>query len=276
MDSLGVCAVSLPVESLVSDPVGVVAGLVEKIKQQKNCDVFLFPEYMWAALAHGIGDEQKGFTETSRYLWGKVIPELMAQLPSTGLYILGTGPYHDGQALFNRCPIIMDRELVEQDKIFLTPWETQFQGGKSPKVYTYRGVRFAVLVCLDIEIPDLAVYLKKQDIEMVFVPSATEGLNGWQRISRCASARSVELGAGVAVAHLRGGLPETVDLVSENVGSTGFFLPSQSFFEEPRQVIGKPEAMGLHWDYYAFPIEAIRAAKKSDETNPAALGSWPS
>lgn len=50
----------------------------------------------------------------------------------------------------------MNGELIVQDKLFLTPWETQFAGGKALQLIEFAGLRIAVIICLDIEIPNSA------------------------------------------------------------------------------------------------------------------------
>ena len=235
--NLNVAAISIPVDALIHDPEDVVLGTIAQIQKEGPSDAFLFPEYMWAALAHEIRDEESGFKETSKILWQEVIPNLLRKLPDKGLFILGSGPYFDerSQRLSNRAPIIINGQLVVQEKLFLTPWEQQFHAGQSIAVHSYDGIRFAVPICLDVEIPELAGALHPYNLDVLFVPSATETMSGWERINRCASARSVELGVGVVVSHLRGGLPETVDLVSENIGGTACYLPSQSIFQPERE-----------------------------------------
>jgi predicted amidohydrolase len=67
------------------------------------------------------------------------------------------------------------------------------------RVWEFGGVRFAVIICLDIEIPEISAKLRGRGVDVILVPSATETILGVERVDRCASARAVELGAIVGV-----------------------------------------------------------------------------
>jgi predicted amidohydrolase len=92
--------------------------------------------------------------------------------------------------------------MLYQDKLHLTPWESAFSPGDTLHLWHFAGLRIAVIICLDIEIPELSARLRDEEVDLILCPSATETVLGVERVDRCASARAVELGCHVAVSHL--------------------------------------------------------------------------
>ena len=70
--------------------------------------------------------------------------------------VLGTVPFWDAerQELRNRAPVLVEDRMLYQDKLHLTPWESEFSPGTELRVWEFAGLRFAVVICLDIEIPE--------------------------------------------------------------------------------------------------------------------------
>jgi len=190
-----------------------------------GADLVLLPEYSWMGAERFLQGEARGVAD---WFWQDFLPQHRTRLLSPGkAVVLGTVPVltEDGE-MRNRAPIFADGEEFFQDKLALTPWEDLMQGGKELRVWQFGGLRLAVLVCLDIEVPEWSVLLRDQAVDLILVPSATENLMGVERINRCASARAVELGCVVVVAHLLG-MTES-SLVDENRGCLSVYLPSQS------------------------------------------------
>jgi predicted amidohydrolase len=161
-----------------------------------------------------------------------------------------------------------------QDKLNLTEWEAPvFSRGSGVRIIHFAGLQVAVLICLDVEVPELAVALRGRGIDLLLVPSATDSIWGFERVNRCASARAVELGCAVVVAHLTGKGP--MEMIDENIGATACYLPSQAEFERERRAqIIPPEPVASEWITQRFEIDigALRAARNSGgETNPARL-----
>ena len=139
------------------------------------------------------------------------------------------------------------------------------------QVFEFLGLRVAVLICLDIEVPVLSAMLRGQGVDLILVPSATETLMGCERVTRCASARAVELGCAVAVAPLVGQCAS--ELVDENLGKIGCYQPSLSAFSSGDRT--KESAVfdqGFHKVRFSLArglLTHSRAATK--ETNPALI-----
>ena len=244
---------------------------VEAIVSKCSSDLLLLPELLWLPGFPDPIKDEPGARRTAEELWSKVLPSL-ARKSSTldRFFVLGTAPFwkESQNAFSNRAVVVQDGELLYQDKLCLTPWEVGLVPGEDLKVFNFRGQRLAIAVCFDIEMPEIAARLKLEGVNCVLVPSATETRLGWERIQRCASARSVELCAYVATAHLLG--RSECELVSENEGSTSVFAPAQSpFLEQERQSTTVCRQSGFFDQIVTLDFsKVVQARGGKEETNP--------
>lgn len=248
----------------------------ERVEQSfdEGADLVAFPEFTWIG-AEGLPDVGSGLADVGAWFWERNWPQMRTRFGRPGkALIAGTAPFLDPPSggLRNRCPILIDGAEWHQDKLHLTPWEGAFTPGEGLRIFEFRGVRIAVIICLDIEIPELACALRGSEVDLIVVPSATETQLGVERVNRCASARSVELGCAVAVPQLVGTSSRS-SLVDENVGLLGFYLPSQSpFAEHERHQVTSIHQNGFHRARFQLPVESLAAARRRlEETNPALL-----
>jgi predicted amidohydrolase len=175
------------------------------------------------------------------------------------------------QQFHNRVPILCDGRSLYQDKLHLTPWESVFAPGEALHLWSLRGVTFAVVICLDIEVPELSVALRGRGVDCLLVPSATESVLGVERVGRCASARAVELCCHVGVSQLVGRTES--ELVDENVGRLAWLNPSQSpFLSAGRETVSDLHDQGFHVTRCRLDALALAAARANrTETNPSLL-----
>lgn len=245
----------------------------------EGCDLVVFPEYTWLVLEQfapsPITDSKEKVIWVAECFWTEIFPQLQEQLSKPDkAVVLGTVPFfeRDSGKLLNRAPIIIEGQVFHQDKLNLTPWEDTFQGGADLHVFQFRSCRFSVIICLDIEVPELAVALRGAELDLIIVPSATENILGVERVGRCASARAVELCVYVGVCHLTGKTSAS-DLVDENMGRLSWYAPSQSLYKEAvREDETEVFVDGIHRKVGAFdPAVIARLRKRRLETNPALL-----
>jgi len=235
-----------------------------------GADIVVFPEFSWMILERFVSGPDP-LRKVASLFQEKLWPELRQTLSRPGkAAVLGTVPFSmpDGR-LRNRAPILCGHHELHQDKIHLTPWETAFSGGNALRVWSFAGYRIAVMICLDVEIPELAAALRGQGVDLLLVPSATESLLGVERVGRCASARAVELCCHTAVCHLVGRTDS--ELIDENLGQLAVFHPSQSPFQgQPRCTPCEILTDGFHRRSFALDMAAPGAAReRTGETNPA-------
>lgn len=121
-----------------------------------------------------------------------------------GLALLaGSWPVRHGTGYANRAHLLLqDGLLCVQDKLCLTPDERDPQAwslvpGSSVNLIRWRGLKLAIVICLDIELPALAARLAACDLDLILVLSMTHKLAGYHRVFSCAKARAVELQAAV-------------------------------------------------------------------------------
>lgn len=238
-----------------------------------GAEIVLFPEFLWVGLERFVTGGQP-LREVSQLFWGELMPRIQVRFAdSSKAAVLGTVPFWDEKnaRLHNRSPIFSAGRWLQQDKLHLTPWETAFSPGEALTIWEHGGLRIAVVICLDIEVPELSAALRGRGVDLILCPSATETLLGVERVDRCASARAVELGCQVAVAHLAGAADS--DLIDANVGRVAVYNPSQSpFADEPRWIEGDVETDGFHRLRVEIEPQKLAAMReKACETNPSLL-----
>ncbi|MDP1589299.1 MAG: nitrilase-related carbon-nitrogen hydrolase, partial [Prosthecobacter sp.] len=262
----------------VKSPAAFAAEVTECVETSwdDGADIVLLPEFTWMGLEPLV--EPSSLRRVAECFWGELFPTLKSLLcrPDKAV-VLGTVPFWDAEreVLNNRAPILLGDRVLHQDKLHLTPWESAFVPGRELRLWEFAGMRFAVVICLDIEIPELSARLRGAGVDVLLVPSATETVLGVERVDRCASARAVELGCVVGVSHLTG--KAASELIDENVGRTAVYFPSQAAFRDsPRWVEGEIVAAGVHKQRVVLEPRALeRMRRMRQETNPSLLSVLP-
>ncbi len=236
-----------------------------------GADLVLFPEFCWAGLEKFVA-KGSGLRGVARMFWAEMWPAMRERLHrESKAVVLGTAPFWDEptQRLFNRAPIVCEGVALHQDKLHLTPWEKAFAPGAELRLWKFGGLTIAVIICLDVEMPELAAGLRGRGVDLLLVPSATENILGVERVDRCASARAVELGCCVGVAHLVGRAES--ELIDDNIGRTAFYTPSQAAFQAQARMNESAVVDGgfqrLRCLVDAAALLRMRSARA--ETNPA-------
>lgn len=104
-----------------------------------------------------------------------------------------------------------DGSIEKYEKIHVTPDETRtwgMQGGKSLKTFDTDCGKIGVLICYDVEFPELSRLLADEGMDILFVPFLTDTQNGYSRVRHCAQARAIENECYVAIAGCVGNLPK--------------------------------------------------------------------
>lgn len=236
---------------------------------REGADVVLWPEFMWMALEQF----SPGLSGVAELFWNVHFPALTSELSVLGkCVVLGTVPFKADDGWRNRAVIFSDGTPHFQDKLCLTPWESDFRGGSGIHLWQLGKWKLGVLVCLDVEIPEHSVTLRVSDLDILLVPSATETLLGTERIARCASARAVELGCHVVVSHLVG-TTQASSLIDENVGRLSCYSPSQTAFKRQPRIV-ESDIFTSGWESATFQFDRKNLdhmRRNKAETNPANL-----
>ena len=152
----------------------------------------------------------------------------------TGIYIIaGTHPIFQRGKVFNAAHLFTPNgQVFRQKKVHLTPTESgpyQFSRGHGLYVYHTDFGNIAILVCYDVEFPEVARVMAEAGAEILFVPSCTDGREGFCRVRYCAQARAIENQVYVAMTGTVGNLP-LVPYMSANYGQAAILTPSDYFF----------------------------------------------
>ena len=96
------------------------------------------------------------------------------------------------------------------EKLHVTPDEAKvwgLQGGSRLKTFDTDCGKIGVLICYDVEFPELGRILAEDGMDILFVPFLTDTQNGYSRVRSCAQARAIENECYVAIAGSVGNLP---------------------------------------------------------------------
>ena len=105
--------------------------------------------------------------------------------------------------------------LDDYEKIHITPDEASYwgmQGGSILKAYDTDAGKVGVLICYDVEFPELARLLAEQGVQVLFVPFLTDTQNSYMRVRCCAQARAIENECYVAISGSVGNLPKVENM----------------------------------------------------------------
>jgi predicted amidohydrolase/GNAT superfamily N-acetyltransferase len=108
-----------------------------------------------------------------------------------------------------------DGSFEVYEKIHITPDETKFWGlvgGNQVKTFDTDCGKIGVLICYDVEFPELGRLLADQGMQILFVPFLTDTQNAYSRVRNCAMARAIENECFVAIAGSVGNLPKVTNM----------------------------------------------------------------
>jgi predicted amidohydrolase/predicted N-acetyltransferase YhbS len=141
----------------------------------------------------------------------------------------GTHPALDAEDhIRNTCFVFLrDGAVHKQEKMHITPNEQEWlhmQGGDELQPIMTDCGPIGVLICYDVEFPELARHLVDQGAQLLFVPFCTDERQGYMRVRYCAQARAIENQCYVATSGVVGNLPgvENMDI---HYAVSGIFTP---------------------------------------------------
>lgn len=119
-------------------------------------------------------------------------------------------------------------------KVHPTPDEKRFwglQGGDNVRTLETDAGRIGILICYDVEFPEMCRLLADEGMQILFVPFQTDTLNGFNRVRICAQARAIENECYVVIAGSVGNLPR-VHNMDIQYAQSAVFTPSDFAFPE--------------------------------------------
>lgn len=177
-------------------------------------DFALFPEFFNAPLMADNNNlpESEAIRELAKYT-----PEIVQKFSELAIsyninIITGSMPEIKNELLYNVGYICKrDGSTERYEKLHVTPDEAKvwgMQGGNQLKTYDTDCGKIGILICYDIEFPELSRLLAEEGMDILFIPFLTDTQNGYSRVRHCAQARAIENECYVAIAGSVGNLPK--------------------------------------------------------------------
>lgn len=261
-----------------------IAGVDARLAQAKaqGAGLLVLPEY---ACVQWLSFAPRGTTTQAEIPWmatrtHAALDALRPLVQRHGVALLaGSMPVAEKSRYANSAFLLLpDGRTHRQDKLCLTPGEADPQDwaltpGDRLGVVEWNGLRIAVCICLDIELPALSVILSGLDLDLVLVPSNTETLAGYHRVFGCAKARAIELQAAVCVVGTIGDVAY-VEHPGTNVAGAAVYIPCENALGSTGTLAELPPVGSAADDgpllvVENLPIAAIRRMRAG------AAGVWP-
>lgn len=137
----------------------------------------------------------------------------------------------DGRLLNTAYLFTPSGHVYTQDKIHRTRWEREkwdTEAGDQLRVFDTPYGKIAILVCYDIEFPELSRSVCEAGADILFVPSCTDDKQGYLRVRYCCHARAIENQVYVAMTSTVGNLP--VEGLGLHYGQASILTPSDFAF----------------------------------------------
>jgi len=214
---------------------------VDAVSDYKS-DFILFPEFFNAPLMAEFNHlgEANAIRALAQYTEPMLEKFIEFALSYNINIITGSMPVVENKKLLNRSYLCRrDGSWESYTKIHPTPSEVSawgMVGGDTLKVFDTDCGKIGILICYDVEFPELSRLYALQGARILFVPFLTDTQNGYNRVRRCAQARAVENECYVAIAGCVGNLPK-VNNMDIQFAQSAIFTPSD----------------------FAFPNDAIKA-----------------
>jgi len=200
-----------------------------------NADFVVFPEFFYAPLltqfnkmnASNAVRALADFTEQMRNEFVNMAVSYNINIVAGSMF-----EYHD-KVLRNVAYLCRrDGTYDCQYKLHPTPDEVSIwgvTGGDSIKVFDTDSGKIGILVCYDVEFPELPRILAERGIDILFVPYYTDTKNGYLRVRHCAQARAVENEIYVVISGSVGNLPN-VENMDIQYAQSAVFTPCDFSF----------------------------------------------
>lgn len=176
-------------------------------------DFALFPEFFNAPLMAEDNHlpESEAIRELAKYT-EDIVKRFSELAISYNINIItGSMPEIQNELLYNVGYVCRrDGSLERFEKLHVTPDEAKvwgLQGGSEIKTIDTDCGKIGVLICYDVEFPEISRIMADDGMNILFVPFLTDTQNGYSRVRHCAQARAIENECYVAIAGSVGNLP---------------------------------------------------------------------
>lgn len=202
-----------------------------------RADFLLFPELLTTQLFTYLSFENSSAASKLAELTPQYI-ELFARLSrETKTYIIAGSQLCEEDGKLYNISYFFDRSgrSNKQYKLHITPHEKDVwnvQSGDFVQVFDTDRGKIAVLICYDIEFPELSRIAANKGARIIFVPSNTDQRCGYLRVRYCAQARCIENQVYVAVSGCTGNMPMGAGGGEIHYAQSAIFTPSDLPFAQ--------------------------------------------
>ncbi len=183
-----------------------------------RCDFVLFPEMFTMQLLTFLPDKTPGKAIRQLDQFTKRYEELFTNLAiKYNINIIGGSHFVvEDDTLYNVSYIFKrNGTLGKQYKLHITPHEKKWWGvkpGNSVEVFDTDRGKVAILICYDVEFPELARIATKKGAQILFVPFNTDERRSYLRVRYCSQARAIENQVYVVITGAIGNLPQVENM----------------------------------------------------------------
>lgn len=200
-----------------------------------SCDFVMFPELFTTQLLSCVEPARPGLAArrladfTPQYLefFAECAVKYNVNLIAGSHFVVEDGTLYNIAYCFGR-----DGTIHKQYKLHITPSERKWWGvspGDKVNVFDTDSGRVAMLICYDIEFPELVRIASAKGAQIIFVPFNTNTVHGYLRIRHCAQARCIENQVYVAISGCTGNLP-SVENADIHYAQSAILTPSDVGF----------------------------------------------
>jgi predicted amidohydrolase/ribosomal protein S18 acetylase RimI-like enzyme len=197
---------------------------------ENKSDFVLFPELLTTQLLPTIderrpSDAARRLSEfTPQYLdfFTRMSIKYNVNILGGSQFVFENDRLRNAAYLFRR-----DGTIERQDKVHVTPSERRWWGvepGDGIHVFDSDRGKLAILLCYDVEFPELARIAVGRGAQLLFVPFNTDNREGYLRVRYCAQARAVENDVYVVISGCTGNLPFVAN-ADVHYAQSGIFTP---------------------------------------------------
>ena len=200
-----------------------------------RCDIVLFPEMFTMQLLTFMPHKSPGnairelnkFTSNYVDLFTNLAIKYNINIIGGSHFVIENDDLYNVSYLFRR-----NGSVEKQYKIHITPHERKWWGvkpGNTVEVFDTDFGKIAILICYDVEFPELARIAVSKGAQILFVPFNTDERRGYLRVRYCAQARAIENQVYMVLAGCVGNLP-AVDNLDIQYAQSAIFTPSDVEF----------------------------------------------
>lgn len=200
-----------------------------------RCDIVLFPEMFTMQLLTFMPNNTPGNAIRSLDQYTKKYEELFTNLAikynlniiAGSHFVVENDNLYNVSYLFRR-----NGSMEKQYKIHITPHEKKWWGvkpGNKVEVFDTDIGKISILICYDVEFPELARIAVNKGAQILFVPFNTDERRGYLRVRYCSQARAIENQTYMVLAGCVGNLPN-VENLDIQYAQSAIFTPSDVEF----------------------------------------------